>query len=62
MSVDDDRPKKKVTHDVGQDLALLSVGELDERMALLASEIERLKAARAAKEAAKAAAASFFKS
>ena len=25
---DDDRPKKKITHEIGQDLTLLSVGEL----------------------------------
>jgi uncharacterized small protein (DUF1192 family) len=62
VTPDDDRLKKKVTHELGQDLHLLSVGELDERIVLLASEIERLKTARANKEAAKAAAASFFKS
>ena len=32
---DDDRPKKKITHEIGQDLTLLSVGELAERVALL---------------------------
>ena len=32
---DDDRPKKKIAHEIGQDLALLSVGELEERIALL---------------------------
>ena len=31
----DDLPKKKITHDIGQELALLSVGELAERVALL---------------------------
>jgi len=35
----DDLPKKKVTHEVGQDLALLSVGELAERIGLLREEI-----------------------
>ncbi len=60
--MDEERAAKKtITHEVGQDLALLSVSELDERLALLASEIERLKGARTAKEAAKAAAAAFFK-
>ena len=39
---DDDRPRKKVSHDIGQDLSLLSVEELSERIALLRSEIERL--------------------
>src|SRR5690606_34239604 len=31
---DDDRPKKKMAHEVGQDLTLLSVGELTERIAM----------------------------
>ena len=29
---EDDRPKKKVAHEIGQDLTLLSVGELGERI------------------------------
>ena len=41
---DDDRPRKKVTHEIGQDLSLLSVEELTERIALMNSEIERLQA------------------
>jgi Protein of unknown function (DUF1192) len=32
---DDDRPRKKVSHEIGQDLSLLSVEELTERVALL---------------------------
>ena len=28
---DEDHPRKKITHEIGQDLALLSVGELNER-------------------------------
>ena len=32
---DEDRPRKKITHEIGQELALLSVGELNERIALL---------------------------
>ncbi len=39
---DDDRPRKKISHDIGQDLSLLSVEELAERIALMTSEIERL--------------------
>ena len=27
---DDDKPKRKITHDIGQDLSLLSVDELGE--------------------------------
>ena len=36
---EDDRPKKKIVHEIGQDLALLSVRELEERIALLNEEI-----------------------
>ena len=39
---EDDRPKKKLGHEIGQDLALLSVEELSERIALLKEEIARL--------------------
>jgi uncharacterized small protein (DUF1192 family) len=59
---DDDKPRKKVTHEIGQDLYLLSVEELNERIALLNSEIERLQQAAAKKRASKDAANSVFKS
>jgi len=59
---EDDKPRKKVTHEIGQDLSLLSVEELTERIALLNSEIERLQQAAAKKRASKDAATSFFKS
>ena len=59
---DDDKPRKKITHEIGQDLYLLSVEELAERIALMTSEIERLKEAMAKKRATKDAAAGFFKS
>ena len=59
---DDDRPRKKISHEIGQDLSLLSVEELAERIALLKGEIERLEAASAKKRASKDAASSFFKS
>jgi uncharacterized small protein (DUF1192 family) len=59
---DDDRPRKKIGHEIGQDLSLLSLEELTERIALLRSEIERLEAASTKKRASKDAAASFFKS
>ena len=36
---DDDRPKKKIVHEMGQDLALLSVEELFERVALLRPDV-----------------------
>jgi uncharacterized small protein (DUF1192 family) len=59
---DDDKPRKKITHDIGQDLYLLSVEELAERIALLTAEIERLKEAMTKKRSSKDAANSFFKS
>jgi uncharacterized small protein (DUF1192 family) len=59
---DDDKPRKKVTHEVGQDLYLLSEEELTERIALLNAEIERLQAAMTKKRASKDAANNFFKS
>jgi uncharacterized small protein (DUF1192 family) len=59
---DDDKPRRKITHDIGQDLSLLSVEELGERIALMNAEIERLQAAMTRKRASKDAANSFFKS
>src|ERR1700730_19398080 len=59
---DDDKPRKKVSHEIGQDLSLLSVEELAERIALMNSEIERLQAAMTRKRASRDAANSFFKS
>jgi uncharacterized small protein (DUF1192 family) len=58
---EDDRPKKKIVHEIGQELALLSVGELDERVALLKDEIARLETAKAAKQASRSSADQFFK-
>jgi uncharacterized small protein (DUF1192 family) len=58
---EDDRPKKKITHEIGQDLTLLSVAELTERVALLNQEIARLEANMATKQASKSAADRFFK-
>jgi uncharacterized small protein (DUF1192 family) len=58
---EDDRPKKKVVHEIGQDLALLSVGELAERVAILKAEIARLEANIESKNAFKSSADQFFK-
>jgi len=60
-SEDDDRPRKKITHEIGQDLSLLSVEELNERIALLNAEAERLREAMTKKKASKDAASGFFK-
>ncbi|MBR0949439.1 DUF1192 domain-containing protein [Bradyrhizobium canariense] len=58
---DDDRPRKKISHEIGQDLSLLSVEELTERMTLLKDEIARLEEAAAKKRASRDAADRFFK-
>ena len=58
---DDDRPKKKITHEIGQELALLSVKELHERIALLKEEIARLEASIASKQSSRNVADTFFK-
>lgn len=58
---EDDRPKKKVAHEIGQDLTLLSVDELAARVQLLRDEISRLEADMMQKRAKRAAADQFFK-
>jgi len=58
---EDDRPKKKPVHEIGQDLALLSVEELNDRITLLNHEITRLQSALANKRASRSAADQFFK-
>jgi uncharacterized small protein (DUF1192 family) len=58
---DDDRPKKKIAHEIGQDLTLLSAGELADRIMLLQGEIARLEADMVRKRATKSAADNFFK-
>jgi uncharacterized small protein (DUF1192 family) len=57
----DDLPKKKVTHELGQDLALLSVSELVERVGLLKDEIARLETEMTRKRSSQKAADTFFK-
>jgi uncharacterized small protein (DUF1192 family) len=58
---DDDRPKKKIAHEIGQDLTLLSVEELAARVQLLHDEIARLEADMKQKRASRSAADQFFK-
>jgi uncharacterized small protein (DUF1192 family) len=58
---DEERPKKKIVHEIGQDLALLSVGELQDRIKLLREEIARLEAAASSKKASRDVASQFFK-
>jgi uncharacterized small protein (DUF1192 family) len=62
MAIFDDEPRKKPKpHEIGQDLSLLSVGELGERIDLLRSEIRRLEAELASKGATKSAAEALFR-
>jgi uncharacterized small protein (DUF1192 family) len=57
----DDRPKKKVAHEIGQDLSLLSVEELAARVELMRGEIARLESDMTSKRTKRAAADQFFK-
>ncbi len=58
---DDDRPKKKISHELGQDLTLLSVQELRDRIELLTSEIARLESDIKGKQASRSVAEGIFK-
>jgi uncharacterized small protein (DUF1192 family) len=58
---DDAAPRRKLAHEIGQDLSMLSVEELTERIGLLRAEIARLEAAVTAKQASRSAADQFFK-
>jgi uncharacterized small protein (DUF1192 family) len=62
MAIDDeDKPRRKVGHEIGQDLSLLSVEDLNERIVLLTAEVERLKTEMAKKRASREAAHNVFK-
>lgn len=58
---EDDRPIRKPKHQLGEELATLSIDELTSRIGLLREEISRLEQAIAEKQASKLSAASFFK-
>jgi uncharacterized small protein (DUF1192 family) len=58
---DDDKPKKKIAHEIGQNLSLLSVEELRARVQLMRDEIDRLEADIKQKQASRSAADQFFK-
>ena len=58
---DDVAPKKKQGMVIGEDLAAISVAELEQRIHDLESEIQRIRADIAKKQASKAAAAAFFR-
>ncbi len=62
MAIFDDEPKKPAAqHVVGQDLSLLSVGDLAERIAQLKAELARLEAELKSRDATKNAAEALFK-
>ena len=61
MTFEDELPKKKPVHEIGQDLSLLSVEELADRVAALKAEIARLEASIASKQASRSSADRFFK-
>ena len=58
---DDEAPKKKAVHEIGEDLSKLSLDELADRVESLKAEIARIESAVAAKRASAEVADSFFK-
>lgn len=58
---EDDRPVKKIAHEIGSDLSMLSVDELAARIDLLRAEIERLEAEKLKKGASRSAAENLFR-
>lgn len=61
MAIFDEEPRKRQPHEIGQDLALLSVSELSERITMLREEIARLEAELQAKDSTKSAAEALFR-
>lgn len=59
---DEAAPRPPPQHVLGQELGALSLHELSERIAALQAEIERLEAARVAKEKSRAQADAVFRS
>lgn len=59
--IDDEPPKKKLAHEIGQDVALVSAGELEERIAMLRAEIVRLEAEVEKRRASRSAADAVFR-
>ena len=57
---DDDRPRPKPVHEIGENLAAFSVDELKNRIAALRAEIARIEAELASKGATKNAAEALF--
>ncbi|MBA3447413.1 MAG: DUF1192 domain-containing protein [Pseudaminobacter sp.] len=62
MAIFDDEPRKPARlHEIGQNLSLLSVAELNERIDQLRVEIARLEAELDAKDTSKTAAEALFR-
>lgn len=62
MSIfEDEQEKKPVAHEIGCDLSLISVDELESRIVLLQEEILRLQAEKSSKQDSKDAAESLFR-
>lgn len=58
---DEERPERKKGHDIGEDLAALSLDELEARIGLLRAEIDRIEDTIKSKRASAAAADAFFR-
>lgn len=62
MALFDEEPtKKKLPHEIGQDLSALSVGDLNERIGQLHAEIARLEAELSSKNVTRSAADALFR-
>jgi uncharacterized small protein (DUF1192 family) len=61
MDMEEDRPKKRLDIVIGEDLAMMSVEELNRRIQTLEQEIQRYRAAIAEKQKSRNAANSVFK-
>lgn len=59
--LEEEPPRKATPHEIGQDLSLLSVADLEERIALLRAEIARIEAELKAKGSTKQAAEALFR-
>ena len=59
--LEEEPPRKARPHEIGQDLSLLSVAELEDRIGILRAEILRLEAELAAKGSTKQAAEALFR-
>lgn len=59
--MDEDMPLKRPTYVIGQDITTFSVGDLDETIALLKAEIQRLEQMRQSKDSTRSAAEALFR-